>query len=92
MYRQKSEEELQSGLIAEDSKECGITEAEYQFLLGDIEQAIEDGNRMYGYGQPGYIDNNGNYRPFVKDNRHRKYRANRKLSFRVKPVFAVAVS
>jgi hypothetical protein len=59
---------------------------------GYIEQAIEDGNRMYGYGEPGYIDNDGNYRPFVEDVRHRKYRANRKLRFRIKPVFAVAVS
>jgi hypothetical protein len=92
MYPQKSKEEQQSGLISEDSKECGITEEEYQFLIDDIAQAIEDGNRMYGYGEPGYIDNDGNYHPFIEDIRYRKYRANRKLRFRVKPVFAVAVS
>ena len=91
MYPQEFEEEQQSGLISEDSKECGITEQEYQFLLDDIAQAIEDGNRMYGNGEPGYIHNDGNYHPFVEDNRYRKYRVNRKLRFRVKPVFAVAV-
>jgi hypothetical protein len=90
MYSQKSEGKLQSGLIAEDSKECGITEAEYQFLLDDIAQAIEDGNRMYGYGEPGYIDKQGNFHPFVKHSRRRKYRVNRR--FRTKPVIAVAVA
>jgi hypothetical protein len=89
MHPQKSKEEQKSGLISEDSKECGITEEEYQFLLDDIAQGIEDGNRMYGYGEPRYIDNDGNYHPFLEDNRHRKHRANR---FRTKPKIAVAVA
>jgi hypothetical protein len=88
MYPQKSKEEQQSGLISEDSKECGITKEEYQFFLEDIAQAIEDGNRMYGYGEPGYIDKQGNYHAFVEHNRRRKYAANR---FRTKPKIAVAV-
>jgi hypothetical protein len=90
MYPQKSKEEQESGLISEDSKECGITEEEYQFLLDDIAHAIEDGNRMYGYGEPGYIDKQGNYHPFVEPSRRRKYRSNRR--FRTKPVIAVAVA
>jgi hypothetical protein len=89
MYPQKSKEEQKSGLISEDSKECGITEAEYQFLLEDIAQGIEDGNRMYGYGEPGWIDKDGNYHAFVEHGRRRKYRANR---IRTKPVIAVAVA
>jgi hypothetical protein len=88
MHQQKSEEE-QSGLISDDSKECGITEAEYQFLLDDIAQGIEDGNRMYGYGEPGYIDKQGNYHAFDEHDRHRRYRAKR---FRTKPIIAVAVA
>jgi hypothetical protein len=36
----------------------------YQFLLGDIAQAIEDGNRMYFYGEPGYVGPDGNFHPF----------------------------
>ena len=87
MEPQKSKEEQESGLISEDSKECGITEAEYQFLLDDISQGIEDGNRMYGYGEPGWIDKDGNYHAFVEHGRRRKYRANR---IRTKPVIAVA--
>jgi hypothetical protein len=31
----------------------GIDFDTYQFLLGDIAQGIEDGNRMYGYGERG---------------------------------------
>ena len=29
------------------------------FLLGDIEEAIAEGNRKYGYGEPGYIGADG---------------------------------
>jgi hypothetical protein len=89
MYPQKSKEEQQPGLISEDSKECGITEEEYQFLLDDVEQGIEDGNRMYGYGEPGYIDKDGNYHAFDEHDRYRKYGANR---FKTKPVIATAVA
>jgi hypothetical protein len=35
----------------------GLTDKEYQFLLDDIDQAIEEGNKLYGYG------NDGNYYP-----------------------------
>jgi hypothetical protein len=37
----------------------------YQFLLGDIAQGIEDGNRMYGFGEPGYIGADGNFHPLT---------------------------
>jgi hypothetical protein len=42
----------------------GIDFDTYQFLLGDITQGIEDGNRMYGFGEPGYIGADANYYPF----------------------------
>jgi hypothetical protein len=42
----------------------GLTDEEYQFLLDDIEEAIAEGNRKYGYGEPGYIDTDGNFYPF----------------------------
>ena len=28
----------------------GLTDEEYQFLLDDIDQAVEEGNKKYGYG------------------------------------------
>jgi hypothetical protein len=43
----------------------GIDFDTYQFLLGDIAQGIEDGNRMYGFGEPGYIGTDGNYHPLA---------------------------
>jgi|GEM_PF-3335657 hypothetical protein len=43
----------------------GIDFDTYQFLLGDIAQGIEDGNRMYGFGEPGYIGTDGNFHPLT---------------------------
>jgi hypothetical protein len=43
----------------------GIDFDTYQFLLGDIAQGIEDGNRMYGFGESGYIGTDGNYHPLT---------------------------
>ena len=40
-----------------DNESFGLTDEEYRFLLDDIDQAIEEGNKKYGYG--GY----GNDRP-----------------------------
>ena len=37
----------------------GLTVEEYKFLLDDIEEAIAEGNRKYGYGEPGYIGADG---------------------------------
>jgi hypothetical protein len=45
----------------------GIDFETYQFLLQDIAQGIEDGNRMYGYGEPIYIAADGNFYP-LSDN------------------------
>ena len=41
----------------------GLNFETYQFLLGDIAQGVEDANRMYGYGEPGYIGTDGNFHP-----------------------------
>jgi hypothetical protein len=62
--------------IEEDSKECGLTRAEYEFLLDDIEFQIAEANRKYGCGEPGYIDKHGDYHPFPGGKRVRS----RKLS------------
>jgi hypothetical protein len=43
----------------------GIDFDTYQFLLGDIARGIEDGNRMFGYGEPGYVGADGNYYPLT---------------------------
>lgn len=32
-----------------DNESFGLTDEEYQFLLHDIDQAIEEGNKIYGY-------------------------------------------
>jgi hypothetical protein len=58
------QEQEQSYFIDEDSKECGLTKAEYEFLLEDIDNAIAEANRKYGCGEPGYIDKHGDYHPF----------------------------
>lgn len=59
--------------ISEDSKECGLTRLEYEFLLDDIEEAIREGNRKYGFGEPGYIDADGNFYPFPDNDKPRKF-------------------
>jgi hypothetical protein len=56
-------------ILDDDSKEFGLTLDEYQILVEDYEQAIEEGNRKYGYGGAGYIDSDGNYHlPEYNDN------------------------
>lgn len=35
---------------SDDNNFFGLTDDEYQILLEDIDQAIEEGNRKYGYG------------------------------------------
>jgi hypothetical protein len=40
-----------------------LTDEEYHFLLDDIEQAIADANRKYGYGGYGFVDRFGNHYP-----------------------------
>jgi hypothetical protein len=49
------------GLLEDDSKEFGLTYDEYQILLEDYERAIDEANRKYGYGGPGYLAEDGNY-------------------------------
>jgi hypothetical protein len=66
--------EEQSYFVEEDSKEFGLTKSDYEFLLSDIEQAIEDANRKYGYGEPGYIDDVGDFYPFPDNDKPRKTR------------------
>lgn len=51
----------------------GLTDEEYQFLLDDIEEAIAEGNRKYGYGEPGYIDADGNFYPFPDNDKPRDF-------------------
>jgi hypothetical protein len=73
------EDQEQSYFVEEDSKEFGITYSEYQFLLGDIEQAIEDANRKYGYGEAGYIDEVGDFCPFPDNDKPNRIK-DRRLS------------
>lgn len=54
-------------------KEEWFTDEDYQFLLGDIEEAIAEGNRKYGYGEPGYIDADGNFYPFPDNDKPRNF-------------------
>jgi hypothetical protein len=76
----------------------GIDFDTYQFLLGDIAQGIEDGNRMYGFGEPGYIGADGNFHPLtepeleakpkLKPKRYRlksKSRLRPQIHYRVRP-------
>jgi hypothetical protein len=35
------------------NRSFGLTDEEHQFLLDDIDQAIAEGNRKYGYGEDG---------------------------------------
>ena len=56
-----TETQEQEYFIDEDSKETGLTKEEYEFLQSDIEQAIEDANRKYGYGGYGFVDRFGNH-------------------------------
>jgi hypothetical protein len=49
----------------------GLTVEEYKFLLDDIEEAIAEGNRKYGFGEPGYIDADGNFYPFSDNDKPR---------------------
>ena len=44
-------------------QEGNFTDEDYQFLLGDIEEAIAEGNRKYGYGELGYIGVDGYFYP-----------------------------
>jgi hypothetical protein len=46
------------------NKSFGLTDEEHQFLLDDINQAIEDANKKYGYDDSEYIGEDGNYYPF----------------------------
>ena len=48
-------------LLDDDSKEFGLTLDEYHILLDDITQAVEEGNRKYGYGGTRYLAEDGNY-------------------------------
>jgi hypothetical protein len=50
-----------TGILPYDSKEFGLTYDEYMILVEDYERAIEEGNRKYGYGRAGYLDENGDY-------------------------------
>ena len=65
-------------------EEFFLEEDDYEFLLGDIAQAIEDANRKYGFGEDGYIDHNGDFCPFDDNDKPR-------FEFKFKPVIATAV-
>ena len=59
------------GHMCANNEPFELTDEEYQFLLDDIEEAIADGNRKYGYGEPGYIDADGYFHPFPDNDRPR---------------------
>jgi hypothetical protein len=50
-----------SAILPYDSEEFGLTQDEYEILLDDIEQAIDEANRKYGFGGAGYLAPDGNY-------------------------------
>jgi hypothetical protein len=56
----------------------GLSDEEYQFLLDDINQAVEEGNRKYGYGGLDYIDSDGNHYPPQHNDKPRKLRSRSK--------------
>jgi hypothetical protein len=53
---------------SDDINFFGLTEDEYQILLEDINQAVEEGNRKYGFGEPEYIGAKSKPRPIPKVN------------------------
>jgi hypothetical protein len=75
-----------AGLLPYDSKEFGLTYDEYQILLDDYEQAIEEGNRKYGYGGYGYVDGDGNHYPLSDNDIPKRVRipSGSKLEFKSK--------
>ena len=54
----------------------GLSDDEYEILLEDIEQAIEEGNRRYGYGYGGYVESE----PKVKSRPEPRLKRRRKPS------------
>jgi hypothetical protein len=65
-------EQSQEYFIDENSREFGLTKGDYEFLLSDIAQGIEDANRKYGYGEAGIIGKDGDFYPFPDANKPRK--------------------
>jgi hypothetical protein len=69
-----------TGILPYDSKEFGLTQDEYEILLEDIEQAIEEGNSVYGYGGNGYLGEDGNYYPFPDNDKPKRIPKSRRKS------------
>jgi hypothetical protein len=69
MYYNNNENlDFNSSLPRRINVDCyGLTVEEYKFLLDDIEEAIAEGNRKYGYGEPGYIGADGYFYPLPED-------------------------
>ena len=44
-----------TGILPYDSKKFGLTYEEYEILMEDYEQAIEEGNRKYGCSGRSYL-------------------------------------
>jgi hypothetical protein len=69
---EEATESHESYFVDENSREFGLTKGDYEFLLGDIEQAIEDGHRKYGCGEAGYVGEDGNFYPFPDNDKPRR--------------------
>jgi hypothetical protein len=56
-----------------DNESFGLTDEVYQFLLDDIDRAIAEGNRKYGYGEDASLhplpSNSPRSRPRVRSKR-----------------------
>jgi hypothetical protein len=75
--------EENAGLLDYSSKEFGLTNEEYEILLDDIELAIQEGNRKYGYSSAGYLADDGSYylpKPTKQFIDHTTHRRKKKLS------------
>ena len=51
-----------------------LSDYEYQILLEDIDQAVAEGNKKYGYGGYGYVGLDGNHYPFPGNDKPKKLR------------------
>jgi hypothetical protein len=63
----------------------GLTDEEYEFLEYDIIQAIAEGNKKYGYGGCGHIDDDGNHYLFPDDDKPKRLRYTPKPKPKPKP-------
>jgi hypothetical protein len=70
----------------------GLTDEEYEFLQYDIEQAVADGNKKYGYGGYGYIGEDGNHYLFHDNYKPKRLRSTSKPKPKRPSVEEVAIT